>query len=85
MARLTGLEVEDIVNRPLEVAAEVANKYGCIVLLKGAASVVAEPNGRVYINASGSSGMAREAAEIFLTGIIASLIAQGMPHLKQLF
>lgn len=77
MARLTGLKVEDIVSRPVEIAAQMAKEYGCIMLLKGAASVVAEPGGRVYINASGTSGMAKGGSGDILTGMIASLIAQG--------
>ena len=47
------------------------------MLLKGAASVAADSRGRVYINASGSSGMAKGGSGDILTGLIASLIAQG--------
>ncbi|MGI6141803.1 MAG: NAD(P)H-hydrate dehydratase [Caldicoprobacterales bacterium] len=79
MSRLAGLDVKDILGRPVEVAAQTAREYGCIILLKGAASVAAEPEGRVYINTSGSSGMAKGGSGDVLTGIIASLIAQGYP------
>ena len=79
MSRLTGWSLEDILDRPVEAATQVADEYGCIVLLKGAASVVAEPKGRVYINTSGNSGMAKGGSGDVLTGMIASLVAQGYP------
>jgi hydroxyethylthiazole kinase-like uncharacterized protein yjeF len=79
MSRLTGLGVEEILSRPVETAARAAAKYSCIVLLKGAASIVAEPGGKVYINASGNAGMAKGGSGDVLTGMIASFIAQGYP------
>ena len=79
MSRLTGLGVEEILSRPVETAARAATKYSCIVLLKGAASIVAEPGGKVYINASGNAGMAKGGSGDVLTGMIASFIAQGYP------
>ncbi len=79
MARMTGFALEDILDRPIEAASRVANEYGCIVLLKGAASIVAEPKGRIYINTSGNSGMAKGGSGDVLTGMIASLLAQGYP------
>ncbi|HHU77681.1 MAG TPA: NAD(P)H-hydrate dehydratase [Clostridiales bacterium] len=79
LSRMTGWKVEDIMNQPIEAAARLADQYGCIVLLKGAASVVASPEGRVYINASGNAGMAKGGSGDVLTGMIASMIAQGYP------
>lgn len=82
MSRLTGLGVEEILSRPVETVARAAAKYSCIVLLKGAASIVAEPEGKVYINASGNAGMAKGGSGDVLTGMIASFIAQGYPPFK---
>ena len=79
MSRMTGLPLKDILDRPVEVASQVADEYGCIVLLKGAATIVAEPKGRIYINTSGNSGMAKGGSGDVLTGMIASLLAQGYP------
>lgn len=79
LSRMTGWSIEDILNCPVETATQTADKYGCIVLLKGAASIVAEPKGRVYINTSGNSGMAKGGSGDVLTGMIASLLAQGYP------
>jgi hydroxyethylthiazole kinase-like uncharacterized protein yjeF len=77
MSRMTGLETEHISRYPVQAACEAASQWGCIVVLKGAASVVAEPKGRVYINTSGNSGMAKGGSGDVLTGIIAALAAQG--------
>ncbi|HHY83630.1 MAG TPA: NAD(P)H-hydrate dehydratase [Clostridiales bacterium] len=77
MSRMTGLAVDEIIGRPIETASQFASEYDCIVLLKGAASIVAEPGGRIYVNASGNSGMAKGGSGDVLTGMIASLLAQG--------
>ncbi len=78
MARLTGLPLQEILKDPATAALEFARKYQCVLLLKGATSVVADPKGRLYINASGNSGMAAGGSGDCLTGIIAAMIAQGL-------
>ncbi len=77
MSRLTGLEVSNILKDPVAVASDFARRFNVIVLLKGAASVAADPGGRIYINRTGNSGMGTGGTGDVLTGIIASLIAQG--------
>lgn len=77
MARLTGKSVEYILENPVEVALEFAKRLGVIVLLKGATSVVASPAGKIYLNATGNSGMGTGGSGDVLTGVITSLMAQG--------
>lgn len=77
MARLTKKTVREVVEFPVDIVRKVASQYGIIVLLKGAASVVAHPDGRIYFNRSGNSGMGTGGSGDILTGLIASLIAQG--------
>ena len=58
-----------------------AGKYNVYVVLKGAHSVVATPEGKCYFNTTGNSGMAKGGSGDVLTGIITGLLASGMPIL----
>ena len=78
MARLTGLTVQAVNADRVQVARQAAGEWGSIVVLKGARTVVAFPDGEVYINTSGNAGMATGGTGDALTGIIAGLIAQGL-------
>lgn len=77
MARLTGLEISYIQHNRIEVARKYAMQWGITVLLKGAGTIIADKNGRVFINPTGNSGMATAGSGDALTGIIASFIGQG--------
>ncbi|MBS7527013.1 NAD(P)H-hydrate dehydratase [Fusibacter paucivorans] len=78
MSRLTGLTIEAINQHPIDTATEFAVKWQIVVVLKGARTVVALPDGSVYVNLTGNPGMATAGSGDVLTGIITSLIAQGM-------
>ncbi|MFY9175793.1 MAG: NAD(P)H-hydrate dehydratase [Caldicoprobacterales bacterium] len=77
MARLTGKSIQEIVASPIETATEFARDMGIIVLLKGAVSIVAHPEGNIYLNSSGNAGMGTGGSGDVLTGLIASMVAQG--------
>jgi len=79
MARLTEMSVEDIQKDRLSIAKSFAEKYHVHIVLKGAASIIAHPDGTVYINSTGNSGMASGGMGDVLTGIIAGFITQGFP------
>ncbi len=77
MARLMGSSLpEDHVSR-ISVAQEFARTYGVFLVLKGARTIIASPDGNVAINGSGNPGMASGGMGDVLTGIIASLVGQG--------
>ncbi|MGI6668383.1 MAG: NAD(P)H-hydrate dehydratase [Acetivibrionales bacterium] len=79
MARLTGLDTAGVQRDRLGVAAKFAAKYGVTVVLKGNRTVIAQPDGRIHVNPTGNAGMATAGSGDVLTGVIAGLIAQGVP------
>ncbi len=78
MSRLTGLSIQDINQNRVNIAREYSEKWGIIVVLKGARTVVASPDGDVYINITGNPGMATGGSGDVLTGILSSLAAQNI-------
>lgn len=79
MARLTGLSIAEIQSDRIGTAARFAQEYGVTVVLKGNRTVIAMPDGRIYINPTGNAGMATAGAGDILAGMIAGLAAQGVP------
>ena len=78
MARFLRTGVKEIQQDRVNCAREVAVNNGVHVVLKGAATIVAHPDNRVFINGTGNSGMASAGMGDILTGLIAGLIAQGL-------
>ena len=76
MARLVRSSVSEVQENRLGVAREFAQSVGAIVVLKGARTVIAHPDGRVAVNTSGNPGMAKGGSGDVLTGLIAGLLAQ---------
>ena len=58
-------------------ASEKAQEYGFIIVLKGANTLIATPDGKLYFNSTGNPGMASGGMGDVLTGIIVGLLAQG--------
>ncbi len=61
----------------LKLQSEFAARYQVVLVLKGAHTTIALPDGRIYFNATGNPGMAKGGSGDVLTGIITSLLAQG--------
>lgn len=76
MSRLCGKPVPRILAAPVEVAKEFAATWGVTVVLKDAHTVIASPEGEVFLCAAGNAGMARGGSGDALAGIIGSLLAQ---------
>ncbi len=76
MARLLGLSVAEVQAGRLHAATHLADRTGCIVVLKGHRTLIAAPGGQVFVNTTGNPGMATGGAGDVLTGMIAGLLAQ---------
>lgn len=78
MARLAGLSTAEVQRDRIGLARSYAVQHGVTLVLKGARTVVAAPDGRVFVNVTGHPGMATGGAGDVLTGLIAGLLAQGL-------
>ena len=78
MSTLTGLATEDIQSRRTESAAEWSARWGVVVALKGAFTVIAKPQGMCRVSPFANPGLASGGTGDVLTGIIGGLMAQGV-------
>jgi NAD(P)H-hydrate epimerase len=76
MARLTGLTVAEVQANRLDVARSFAQRNGVTLVLKGARTLIAHPDGRVAVNTTGNPAMAKGGSGDLLAGLIAGLLAQ---------
>lgn len=79
MARLLGSSVEEVQARRLEVAREAASQFGCVVVLKGAHTVVAGPDGRTSLSPYANPLLATAGSGDVLAGMIGGYLGQGLP------
>lgn len=77
MARLLHSTPKTVNSNKENTAIDFAKKFGVVTVLKGAGTIIASPDGEVYINHTGNSGMATGGSGDVLSGIIGSLLAQG--------
>ncbi len=82
LARLIGLSSAEVEERRFELVAAYAARWQVVLMLKGAPSLIAAPDGRVFINASGDDALARAGSGDVLTGLLGGLLAQGLPALE---
>ena len=78
MARLLGLTTPEVQARRLDLARETAAKFGVTLVLKGAQTIVAAPDGRASINSTGNPALASGGTGDVLTGLIGGFLAQGL-------
>ncbi len=79
MSRLSGLPVADVQSKRLAVARDSAVLWGKTVVLKGAGTIIAFPDGAAVINPTANPGLASGGTGDVLAGAIAGLLAQGLP------
>ena len=76
MAHLLGCSIADVQNHRIEVARSVAQQQSAVVVLKGHRTLVAHPDGRVWVNPTGNPAMAKGGSGDVLTGVIAGMMAR---------
>ena len=79
-ARLLGVTAALIQADRVAAARELATRFSCCVLLKGAGTVIAQPEGLAIINPTGNPALATPGSGDVLSGLIGSLLAQGWPQ-----
>lgn len=77
--RVFGGKLDDTDALRKKRAGEVAQEYGVVIALKGHRTVVASPEGELFVNTTGNPGMATAGSGDVLTGVIAALIGQKLP------
>jgi ADP-dependent NAD(P)H-hydrate dehydratase / NAD(P)H-hydrate epimerase len=77
-SRLLNAQVDHIQQNRTESALQLAQKLQSICVLKGAGTICANPDGDCFINTTGNPGLASAGTGDVLSGIIASLVAQGL-------
>jgi len=77
MARLLGTGIMDVQADRIGSSLMCAEQSGCTVVLKGARTIVARPDGAFFINTTGNPGMATGGTGDVLTGILGALLASG--------
>ena len=80
MLRLMGVNDKSALQDRIGAARKFATEHQVIVVLKGGRSLVAAPDGRVFLNATGNAGLGTGGAGDTLTGIIAGFIAQAIAY-----
>ncbi|WP_150275423.1 NAD(P)H-hydrate dehydratase [Paenibacillus tepidiphilus] len=78
MARLAGVSTKEVQRDRIGLALDYARRSGVVLVLKGAHTVIASPDGQAYVNITGHPGMGTGGAGDVLTGLIAGLLAQGL-------
>lgn len=78
MARLIGGKPSDVQQNRPGIARSFAREFRCVVVLKGARTLVASPDGVLWVNPTGNPGMASGGMGDVLAGVIGALLAQGL-------
>ncbi len=81
MGSLCRCKAGDVLRRPIGYASDFAKEHKVILVLKGANTIIAAPDGSIAVNATGNPGLAKAGSGDVLTGMMASFISQGMEAL----
>ena len=76
MARLAGLRTTEVQAHRLDVARDFAARHKVVLVLKGFRTLIADPEGTVWVNPNGNPGMAKGGTGDVLTGVVAGFVSQ---------
>jgi hydroxyethylthiazole kinase-like uncharacterized protein yjeF len=76
MARLLNSSIKAVEEDRVKTAQEAAKRWNALVVLKGFHTIVAAPDGQVFVNTSGNAGLAKGGSGDVLTGVLAALTGQ---------
>jgi NAD(P)H-hydrate epimerase len=79
MSRITKMDISEISRNKIDVLQRATKQLNAIIILKGAHSLVGYPDGTVFINVSGNSGIATAGSGDVLTGTVAAMYGLGLP------
>ena len=79
MSRIAKMDIGEINKNKIDVLQRMTKELNAIIVLKGAHSLIGYPDGTVFINVSGNSGMATAGSGDVLTGTIAAMYGLGLP------
>ncbi len=82
MATLLGISGREVQADRIGVARRAASDLGCVVVLKGAGTIVARPEGPAVLNPTGGPALATAGTGDVLTGVIGALLAEGLDSLS---
>jgi len=82
MSRLLDKKRKELISDPVFFAREFSSDSGACLVLKGAPTLIASPEGQLFINTAGNAGMATAGSGDVLTGVIAGLLGQGTSPLE---
>lgn len=84
MSRMLNISVKEVEENRLEIARQFAKEHSIYLLLKGHRSVITAPSGELYINPHGHDALGKGGSGDILTGLIASILAQGASPINAL-
>jgi ADP-dependent NAD(P)H-hydrate dehydratase / NAD(P)H-hydrate epimerase len=76
MARLLNTKILEVQKDRIQSATEAAKTWNAVIVLKGYHSIIAAPDGQVFVNTTGNPALAKGGSGDILTGLLAGLIAQ---------
>jgi len=81
-ARLLGIPKAEVADNAAELALKFAGENNCVVVLKSATTLIATPDGKLFVNDAPNSGLAKGGSGDVLAGLITGFLAQGMEPYK---